>query len=101
MINITLFLSIGFVGIIITMIIYLTGRNKKYETILETEFGYFKILKISFSIILLVYLFRVIGMFFTGIISGLYIPIVIGVIFALVPLILICLTRLKSEKSRV
>jgi len=101
MINIPLFLAVGVVGVIITTIIYMTGKNKKYETQGVSDFGYINLLKISVSLILVVYLFRVIMMFLTGLLSQLYISVVIGGIFAIIPLILIALTRIKKPKLRV
>ena len=101
MIDVPLFIAIGLAGVIITIIIYVTGKNKKFEAQPESDFGYINLLKISVSIILLVYLFRLAMVFLTGLISGLYIPVIIGGIFALIPLILIILTKIKSAKSRV
>ena len=101
MINIPLFLAIGVAGLIITIIIYITGKNKKLETEIESDFGYINLLKISVSILFLVYLFRLIMMFLTGLLSGLYISVVIGGIFAIIPLILIALIRIKSARLKV
>ena len=101
MINIPLFLFIGLAGLIITVIVYFTGKDKKYKTQEESNFGYVSFLKISVSIILIVYLFRLIMMVLTGLISGLHMPVVVGGIFALIPLALIGLTSIKTTRSKV
>ena len=102
MINLSLFLLMGLAGIVITIIICVTGEKKKEEKREDVDFGYITILKFSIGIILILYIFRFVMMFFTGVFSGLIMPVIVGGAFALVPLVLIVITEHKKYvKSKV
>ena len=101
MIDIPIFLSIGLAGVIITLLLYCTGEKKKPETQEDGGLGSITILKLSISIILILYLFRLLMMFFTGLLSKAYEPALIGGLFACIPLILIgIITYKKSSKAK-
>ena len=102
MIDILLFLLIGLAGVIITLIIYRTGKKEEVTLWGETGFWNIELLKIGVCLFLIVYLFRFIMMFFTGVFTGLYVPAVVGGLFALIPtLLFVMVNRKKVVKSRV
>ena len=102
MINLSLFLLMGLAGIVITIIICVTGEKKKEERQDDVDFGCIAFLKFTVSVILILYVFRFVMMFVTGMFSGLVMPVIVGGLFAVIPLFLIVLTgHKKYVKSRV
>jgi hypothetical protein len=101
MINIPLFLLIGLAGVIITIAIYFSGREKTYQPPVESKYGQINVLNMTISIVFIVYLFRFLIMFFTGFFSGLYLPVILGGIFALLPIVFLVLVNLKNIKLKV
>ena len=96
MIDIPIFLSVGLAGVIITLLLYFTGEKKKPGKQEDKGLGSITILKLSISIILVLYLFRLLMMFFTGLLSKVYEPVFVGGLIACIPLILIVLTVLSE-----
>jgi len=94
--NLPILILLGSTGIIITLYLCLTGKKIQKEEIEDTESDYTTIFGISFSIISLIYFFRLLMMFFTSIISRFYILAAIGSLIALLPLITIFLVRYKK-----
>ncbi len=94
--DISILLLLGSAGIIVTIILCITGKRKKTEEKLHSDFEYINIFVISVSIISLIYLFRLTMMFFTGVMSGFYILAIVGGIIALLPLVVIGLLRYKT-----
>ena len=68
--NIPIILLLGSAGIIITIILCITGVRKKTEDDFDSSLDYITIFKIGMSVFSLIYLFRLIMMFFTGMISN-------------------------------
>jgi hypothetical protein len=88
MINIPLFFGIVCAGIILTILIWYTGKKDKKEPYHGIDPGDFKIITFSFSIIIILYIVRVLLMLFTGVISQIYEMTIIGGLFAAIPLLL-------------
>jgi len=102
MIDISLFLSLGLAGVIITIILCVTGKKKKLEPPDDPGFAYIKIFSITVSIIVVLYVFRLLMMFSTGMFSGAHASALVGGLVALIPLFLIGLTRYtKKSKPKV
>jgi hypothetical protein len=95
--NLPILILLGSAGVIITLYLCLTGKKIQKEEIKDTESDYITIFGISFSIISLIYFFRLLMMFFTGIISRFYLLAAIGLLVALLPLITIGLIRYKKK----
>jgi hypothetical protein len=89
--DIPIFILLGSGGIIITIILCITGERNKTQEKIDTDFDYIHIFKISISIVALIYLFRLIMMFFTGMISDFIIPSLVGLILAVIPIVMIIL----------
>ena len=87
---------LGSGGIIITIILCLTGERNKTQEKIDSNFDFIHIYKFSISIISLIYLFRLIMMFFTGMISDFIIPSLAGGVLGLLPIVVIILLRYKS-----
>ena len=94
-----LFFAIAGVGIILTIFLYFTGEKKTPEIPQELVFPLFTIFKIGVSSILFLYVFRMIMMWFTGIISEAYIVTFVGFLCALVPLVIIDVLRIYHRKK--
>ena len=97
--DIPILILLGSGGIIITIILCITGERNKTQEKIDSDFDYINIFKISISIVALIYLFRLIMMFFTGMISDFIIPSLVGVILALLPIVVIILLRYKSTNG--
>ena len=94
--NLPILILLGSTSVIITLYLCLTGKKTQKEEYKDTESDYISIFGISFSIISLIYFFRLIMIFFTGIISRFYLLAVTGLLGALLPLIAIGLLRYKK-----
>lgn len=97
--DIPILILLGSGGIIITIILFITGERNKTQDKIDSDFDYINIFKISISIVSLIYVFRLIMMFFTGMISNFIIPSLVGVILALIPIVVIILLRYKSTNG--
>lgn len=85
---------------LVTILLWLTGKKVKDADNRQIEFGKIPILNSVFSIIILVYLVRLFIMFVTGLLSNAFEEAIIGSLFAVIPLIVLFLTRVK-DKSKV
>ena len=85
-------------GIVITIYLWVSG-DKKYQDIKKDLDNFDKIsfINVIIDALVLIYLFRVILMFLSGIFSKFYIPSLIGLIFALVPGIIVLLSKYKNR----
>ena len=100
MIDLTLFLSIAGAGVLLTLFLYFTGEKKKPET-KEEDLGSFALLTYSISIVLVLYLFRLLMMIGAGLASSAYEIALVGGLCGCIPLILIgFLSYTKYMKSR-
>ena len=90
---------LGSAGIFITIVICITGKRIKKDKKYNINFDYIVLFKISISIVSLVYLFRTVMMFITGMISNLYIPAIIGGAVALLPVAVTFLLKHSSANE--
>ena len=97
--NIFLFLPVGIAGIIVTIYLYYTGKKDGKIIKDNLEADYITFLKYKINIFVLVYLFIFTIMIVIGILSSFYIPIIVGAIFALIPVILIAGFKNNKEKG--
>ena len=91
------------VGIILTIFLIYTGEKTQKQTTKQTEkFDNITILKISISLILLVYIFRLVMMFITGVVSEFYTASIIGLCTGLIPIIVFLYVKhVKKENKQV
>ncbi|MCX6664690.1 MAG: hypothetical protein NT038_01320 [Euryarchaeota archaeon] len=99
MIDIPLFFSIVCAGIILTILIWYTGKKEKTEPYQSIELGEFNLFTFSFSIILFLYLIRLIFMMCTGVISQIYEITIIGGLCATIPLLMIGILNLRKRHT--
>ncbi|MBN1861138.1 MAG: hypothetical protein JW840_06730 [Candidatus Thermoplasmatota archaeon] len=99
--NIFLFLPIGLLGLITTLLILFFSKK---ETTVKTEdvtSDYVTVFRRKVNIYFFVYFFIWIGIILIGLASQYILPTVVGGIIAAVPLILQVLIEYKTKKSRV
>ena len=99
MINIPLFFSIVCAGIILTILIWYTGKKEKTEIYQSIDLGEFNLFTFSLSIILFLYLVRLIFMLCTGVISQIYEITVIDTLSATIPLLAIGIINLRKRRT--
>ncbi len=99
MINTPLFFGIACAGIIFTILIWYTGKKEKTEIYQSIDLGEFNLFTFSLSIILFLYLIRLIIMLCTGIISQIYEIMVIGALFATIPLLALGIITLRKRRT--
>ena len=99
MINIPLFFSIVCAGIILTILIWYTGKKEKAEIYQSIDLGEFNLFTFSLSIILFLYLVRLIFMLCTGVISQIYEITVIGTLCATIPFLVIGIINLRKRRT--
>ena len=97
MINIPLFFGIVCAGIIFTILIWYTGKKEKTEIYQNIDLGEFNIFTFSLSIILFLYLIRLIFMLCTGMISQIYEITIIGTLCATIPLLILGIITLRKR----
>ncbi len=98
--NIYLFLPIGIIGVLATIILYYTGRNDysyKGENLTK---DFIKILGKKVNFYLILYIFIVIMMFIIGFSSGFISGTMMGGIFSLIPIFAMLIIRKTREKSK-
>ena len=99
--NVPIMLLVGSAGIIITIILCITGVRKKTKDDFDSSLDYITIFKIGISVFSLIYLFRLIMMFFTGMISNFTIPSVIGGLLGLLPILVITFVNYRGNRLKV
>lgn len=95
--NLPILILLGGLGIIITIYLWITGKKTHKEEQIDNDFDYITIFKISFTVISLIYLFRLVMMFFTGVLSGFYLLSIVGAIIAFLPLIAMSFVRYNKK----
>jgi hypothetical protein len=93
--NIFLFLPLGIIGIVATIYLYVTGERKGTEEKEDLDVDYIALSKFNVNIYVLIYLFIFIMMIVIGLLSNFIIPLIIGGIFASIPMVIVSISRLK------
>lgn len=96
--DITIFLILGVCGALLTIILCITGKkesNKDSESTpaVITVFGF------TISVLIFIYIFRLIMISLAGILSEYYVPTIVGGVCGLIPLLFIVFVLFKKNKS--
>lgn len=99
--NIFLFLPLGILGIISTIVLILTAKKEEKTESEDLESDFKTIVNIRFNLYFLVYLFIWIVIVIIGLLSNFIIPTIIGGVIATVPLLLLTFIEYQTKKSKV
>jgi len=99
--NIFLFLPLAITGIIITLILFFTGKKENISPPEELTSDNKTLFNIRINVYVLVYLFIWIMMIIIGVLSHFLIPTLVGGTIAVIPLIALILIEYTSKKSKV
>ncbi len=99
--NIFLFLPIGLVGIVSTLVLMLISKKENIPRSETMESNYITIYHVRFNIYFLVYLFIWIIILLIGLFSNFIIPTIIGGIIAIIPFILFIIIEYKTKNVKV
>ena len=99
--NIYLFLPLGISGISITLYLYYTGKKEDITVKDDLNADDLVLSKFNINVYVLIYLFIFTMMIIIGLLSNLIIPIIIGGLIALVPIVVFFLTKFKTNDSKV
>jgi hypothetical protein len=98
--NIFLFLPLGITGIIITLILYLTGKKEEKPQSDDVTFDDISFGKLKVNVFLSIYLFIWITLFIIGLLSDFITPTIIGGTIAVIPLItMICAKKINKDRK--
>ena len=95
--NVLLFIILGSVGFLVTIFLWITGEKTQQNKRSAISDIPVTILTFSVSLVLLMYIFRLVMMFFTGLLSGIPNVATIGVLFGVAPVIILGLLRYRSR----
>ena len=95
--NLLPLLIIGGSGMILTLILLLTGKKENPPNEIQKTYDIIPFLSISLAIIPIIFLLRLALMFFTGIFSGFIPQGIIGGLIALIPLIIIYFLKIQTQ----
>jgi len=93
--NIFLFLPLVVIGIIATIYLYVTGSRDGIEEKEDLDVDHIVLSKFNVNVYVLIYLFIFAMMIVMGWLSNFIIPVIIGGIFASIPIIIVSISRLK------
>ena len=93
--NIFLFLPLGIIGIVATIYLYVTGARDGTEEKEDLDVDYIVLSKFNVNVYVLIYLFIFVMMIVIGLLSNFIIPVIIGGIFASIPIVIVSISRLK------
>ena len=99
--NIFLFLPLGIIGIIVTLFLYLTGKKEEAREEDDLDADYVVLLKTNINVYVLIYLFIFFMMILIGILSNFVIPVVVGGVLASIPIVMMILVKIKTNRSKV
>lgn len=99
--NIFLFLPLGLLGIISTIVLIFTAKKEEKTESEDLEADFKTIFNIRFNIYFLVYLFIWILIVIIGLLSNFIIPTIIGGVIATIPLLLLTFIDYHTKKSKV
>lgn len=100
MTNTLLLFTIAGAGILLTIILCITGKKERYKPSPALDVGTITVFNIAISITAFLYLVRLVIMAFTGILSNAYEQILIGILCALLPPLILVLTTMKTSHTR-
>lgn len=90
------FLCIG--GVILTYVVIITDKTRKMPTKTQTAQTLEKAVPFSIFFLLILYVFRLSLVTGTGLVFGIGIPVLIGILVALVPVSIACFFLIKQKK---
>jgi hypothetical protein len=94
--NIFLFLPLVTIGIVTTLYLYITGTRDGTEKKDDLDADSIVLAKVNVNVYVLIYLFIFVMMIIIGLLSNFVIPVLIGGIFASIPIIMMCVSKLKQ-----
>jgi hypothetical protein len=90
-------ISVGMAGVLLTIFLVVTSKKTKKIQVINIADTRIHVFKLGISLILFMYLFRLFMFCFTGLLSGVYLLVIIGGIIAFLPILfLYCLSAKKS-----
>jgi hypothetical protein len=96
--NLTPLLFVGGAGMILTILVLVTGKTKFPPEEIQHKYDALTIFSVTIAIIPLIYLTRLALMFLTGILSGFILQATIGTLIALLPLLIIFFFRIQKKQ---
>jgi len=94
--NIFLFLPLVAIGIVTTLYLYITGTRDGMEEKDDLDADYIVLAKLNVNIYVLIYLYIFSMMIIIGLLSNFVISVLTGGILASIPIIMMCVSRLKK-----
>ena len=99
--NIFFFLPLGVIGIVATLYLYFTAKKDGSEIKDDLEADYIVVSKYSLNVYVLIYLFIFVMMMIMGLLSyESKIPVIVGGILALIPIIAFYLVKIINTRSK-
>ncbi|MBN1281128.1 MAG: hypothetical protein JXA00_05720 [Candidatus Thermoplasmatota archaeon] len=98
--NILLFLPLGITGIIVTLILFFTGKKQEEPLPENLSTDYTTMLKRKVNLYFVLYLFIWITIIIIGALSQ-FVPTILGAILASIPLIVMLLLKYKTTRAKV
>jgi len=98
--HIVLFLSLGIIGIAVTILLYATGKKETTEEKEITDAYTITISTIRMNVFVIIYLFIMCMLILIGVLSQFIIPVIIGAVLAVIPLGCAGVVQWKSNEIR-
>ena len=92
-----LLLAIGFVSLIMTLVLFFSGKKVEIEKKKERDIGDVKICKTQIKLVPFLYLIIILIMFMIGIFSDFLFYSIVGIIFALIPFVAYWIFDFKKD----
>ena len=93
--NIFLFLPIGIIGIATTLYLYVTASREGTEKKDDLQSDYIPFFRFTLNFYVLIYIFIFIMMVIMGFLSNFIEPVIVGGIFALIPILSLLIVKIR------